>query len=1019
MKLSFTNLPLELTSFIGRERERSEVRELLIRSRLVTLTGSGGSGKTRLALRVGAELLDSFADGVWFIELASLKNSAQLVGEVTSIFHIRESASRSITTQLVNYLEDKDLLLILDNCEHLIQACAELVQTLLKSCPRLKVLATSREVLRTPGEIYLSVPTLSIPEIESLSSSGTRMQSEAVRLFVERAAAVEPKWQLTERNAQRVAQICRRLDGMPLAIELAAARVKVLSTTQIAERLDDQFRLLVGVSRTAVPRHQTLRACIHWSYELLSDAERTLFARLSVFVGGFTLEAVEQVCADRETSREAKSENRLQPLTNPLPVPSSAVLDLLSNLVDKSLVVAKEQEGEKRYHMLETIRLYAREKIDESGEWHAVREYHLDFFLQLAEQAEPKLKGAEQIRWLDILEMELDNVRVAWEWAIEHDLSLALRLECALLDFRWRRAYLAEGREWSISLITLTEKWGDSSLRAQALNAAGLIANRQGEGHLAREFLEESLAIARRIGDQQCAAFALAELGYSSIKTNPETAHSYLAESLALYRELGDDWQIAFQLEMLGVAFDLEGNSKQGQMLHARSISIFRELGDKLSLVYPLNSLGEIALLEGDYGGALSFFQECVEIDRESGLINHLVLAAFNLGKVLFLQGAYQGARVLFQESLELVSRRGAKDLMVLDLLGMTGVISALGKREQAARLLGAAESKFEDADLHIEAADRLLYDHVVSSVRAQLDDSSYERMWLEGHTMTVEQAIEYALVESDTVDQVVTPPSATGSLPHAQVAPALSILALGPTRVYRGDRELVSTDWKYAKAREMLLYLLCSPARTKEQIGVALWPDASPAQLYNNFRVVLYHVRQALGSPEWVVFESDQYSFNRSLNYRFDVEAFESACTLARQLHREHPAQALAHLQEATGIYRGDFLEDWSEGEWYLSRREELRREYLEALLLMGGLLFEDTRYAEAAETYRQAIDKDNYLEEAHRELMRCYVRLGERGRALRQYQDLVGLLRDELGAPPSRETKALFERLKRGAEG
>lgn len=1017
MKGSFTQLPLELTSFVGREKESSEVQELLMRSRLVTLTGPGGSGKTRLALRVGVELFDSFADGVWFVELAAVKNSAQLVGAVASLFDMRESARRSVATELVNYLGDRELLLLLDNCEHLIQACAELVQTLLKSCPRLKVLATSREALSTEGEMCFSVPPLSLPEIQALSTPEILLQSEAARLFVERAAAVESKWQLTEQNAQSVAQICRRLDGMPLAIELAAARVKVLSTAQIAERLDDQFRLLVGGSRTAVPRHQTLRACLDWSYQLLSAAERNLFARLSVFAGGWTLEAAEQVSPDRELQRQAETERAASP-TNPITVPSTAVLDLLGSLVDKSLVVASEQEGEKRYHMLEPIRLYAREKLDASGEAQVVRERHLDFFLQLAERAEPKLKGSEQLRWLDRLEGELDNMRVAWEWAIEHNLSLALRLEYALLGFRWRRAYLAEGREWANLLVRHAEKWGDRLLQSQTLNAAGFVANRQRESLLARKFLEESLTIARMIGDERNTAFVLAELGYSHIPSNPQKAHTYLDESLALYRELGDDWQIAFQLEILAVAFDLEGNSKQGQALHRQSMVLFGELGDKLSLVYPLNSLGEIALLEGDYGGARSIFQECVEIDRAGGLFNHLALATFNLGKVLFLQGAHQEARALFQESLQLYARRRAKDIMVLDLLGMTGIISALGKPEQAVRLLGAAESNFEDADLHIEVADRLLYDQVVNSVRAELDERSYERMWLEGRTMTVEQAIEYALAESRTVDPIVMPPSATWALPHAQIPYSLRILALGPPQIYRGDRQLGSADWKYAKSREMLLYLLCYPARTKEQIGVALWPDASPTQLNNNFRVVLYHLRQALGSPEWVLFEGDQYLFNRSLNYRFDVEAFESACTLGRQLQREHPAEALSHLQEATGMYRGHFLAGWSGGEWHLPRREQLRQEYLEALLLLGQLLFEDTRYAEAAEVYRRGIEQENYLEQAHRELMRCYARQGERARALRQYQALVDLLRDEMGAPPAQETKELFERLKRGEE-
>src|ERR671916_121532 len=375
------NLPSELSSFVGREEELAEVKRLLENGRLLTLTGSGGCGKTRLALAVARELVEGFEDGVWLVELASLADPSLVPQVVAFTLGVREQPGRSLTETLSDYLSSKKMLLVLDNCEHLIEACATLAEALLRSCPELRVMATSREALGITGEVAWHVPSLSLPDVRRLPDIESLPRYESARLFVERAAAVKQTFTLTDQNAVAVAQVCYRLDGIPLAIELAAARAKVLSVEQIADRLNDPFGLLSAGGRTAMPRHRTLHATMDWSHELLPDEERALFRRLSVFAGGFSLEAAESVCAGEELERDE-------------------VLELLSHLVDKSLVVAREVSGEARYRLLETVRQYAREKLSESDEAELLRERHAGFYLALAEEAEPELKGERQIAWV-------------------------------------------------------------------------------------------------------------------------------------------------------------------------------------------------------------------------------------------------------------------------------------------------------------------------------------------------------------------------------------------------------------------------------------------------------------------------------------------------------------------------------------------------------------------------------------------------------------------------------------------
>lgn len=1012
------NLPLQLTSFIGRERETAEVKKLLTTTRLLTLMGPGGCGKTRLALRVAADLVPGFADGVWWVELAPLSDAALVSQAVASAVGAREASGRPLTETLVEYLRPRTLLLVLDNCEHLVAACAEFAELLLRACPQLRILTTSREALSIAGETSYLVPSLALPAAQTVGDAITETaalaelgRTEAVRLFVERAMAVLPAFRLTEQNAPAVVQVCQRLDGVPLAIELAAARVRVLPVEQIAARLDDSIRLLTAGSRTALPRHQTLRATIEWSYDLLAEQERTLFRRLAVFAGGFTLDAIDAICAEEGGHDDAWSPD---------------ILDLVAALVDKSLVVMQERDGRARYRLLETIRQYGSGLL-EPGEEATGRRRHARFYLALAEEVEPHLNDPDRRPWLERLEIEHENLRAALRWALTtSEAETALRLAAALWWFWFHRGFWSEGRAWLAQALATpfasTEEDAGAGLavRSRALLGAGVLAWASGDHAAALPVLEKSVAIARRLGDKNILGHALQFLAQEMLSHGePDAASSLAAEAVKLSREMGDVFCLGGSLVTAALAAQFRGDSTAARSMLEESVSILRSAGDAWTLALALRNLGYLALRQGDY-------------ERAATLQIESLLSLRDLGEQWFVS-----------RSLEALAE----------------AVAMQGDAERAARLFGASEALREAIGASVLPYYRGEYERGVAAARAPLGEAAFAAAWAEGRAMTMEQAIEFALALGETVRGKVRVGEAGRRLvalpasPPPPVAPAstLRIFALGWASVQRGDHRLAPADWSSAKPRELLFYLLSHPAQTKEQIGLALWPDASPAQLRSSFHVTLHHLRRALGQREWIVFENNRYVFNRELDYWFDVEAFESALAEARRLvgtHRRSPVhgagpptasggqqaadneqdttsheqrvnEAICVLQEAIKLYQGDFLEDFGEGDWVLLRREELQRVVLEALQTLGRLLAGKGCWAEAAEAYRQAIARDNLLEAAHRELMRCYARLGERGQALRHYQALVELLDEELGAPPAPETTALFERLRRGEEG
>jgi predicted ATPase/DNA-binding SARP family transcriptional activator len=955
------NLPLELTSFIGRERQVAELRDLLGEQRLLTLCGPGGSGKTRLALAVAQEVVEDYEDGVWWVDLASISDPKLVPFAVATALGVREMPDRSLAASLAEYLEPRSSLLVLDNCEHLVYGSAALADALLRRCPYLKILATSREPLRVAGEAMWMVPSLSLPDPRGRTSAEQLAGYEALRLFVDRARQASASFALTDRNASVVARLCGRLDGIPLAIELAAARVRALTVEQISERLEDPLSLLTTGSRTAAPRHQTLRAALQWSYELLDEQERGLFERLSVFAGGWDLEAAEAIGAED-------------------PARAMEILDLLSMLMDKSLVSVdrnEEQGTSLRYRMLEPVRQFGREKLRENVAARDAPRRHAEYFLGFAQRADRELLGSNQALWLQRLRTELGNLRRALEWSLDHEerAGLRLRLVAALGRF-WGREGFEEGKWWLQAALE-SDPGGLPVVRAKALGELGFILLFQQNYAPAISALEECVAIYKDLGDETGAAYALANLGQAAIHgAYRERLPSFEREGAELLEGGLAGHPRAYLLVMLGMAAQGEGNLDRAAS----------RLEEGLSLCLGLGSLREASMAYFILGN--------VEIDRHR----------FDVGAALLLEGTR-------------ITRELGDHLGTAYYVWGLGRVAVLRKNhERAARLWGAAEKLREHMGMSLSPFDvtQSGYEQDLHSVRSSLGAARFEAAWAEGRAMSAVQATEYALEDAVPEQSAAAPHPTRAPEPEEFHQARLCVFALGPARVEKEGLPLDSPDW-IQKSRELLYYLLSHPqGRTKEQIGLALWPEASTAQLRSSFHDTVFRLRRALGGKEWVVFERRRYAFGRSLDYSYDVENFENNVSEARRLQDEAPDTSIRYLQKAAELYRGDFLEDIAQGEWALGRQEDLRRAYVESLLLLGGLLVSQKRPAEATEAYRKAISHDRFTEEAHRGLMRSLAANGEPGGALRHYEELARMLEEQLGASPAPETVALYESLR-----
>ena len=726
------NLPATRTSFVGRERALVELKRTLAMARLLTLTGAGGCGKTRLAMEVARDLVGTYPDGAWLVELAPQSRPELLPQTVAAALGVRERSHRSPTDALVDFLRTRTLLLVLDNCEHLLDACARLADTLLASCPGLRILTTSREALRVAGEVIWLVRPLSLPEVRGPTAIHELEGSESVRLFMERVRYRQPAFVLTTQNVSAVAEICRQLDGIPLAIELAAARVGAMSVEQIAARLGDPLGLLIRGNRTDRPGHRTFRETLEWSYWLLSEPERKLFAQLSVFVGGCTLEAAETVVSGSYLG-------------------GGKVLDLLSELVDKSLVTAEAAgDGGLRYRLLEPIRQYALERLEESGQLEVTRRYHTRFYLAEAETAEPELTGLRQTWWLDRLESEYGNLRAALSWSLERGDELGLQLGSVLWRFWYMRGYLSEGRKWLEEALAESHT-GSPSVRAKALDGAGWLAETQGDYESARSLYEESLELAQSSGDREIVASSLGSLGSVALSQGDhERARALLEKSLSLLRELGNERSVFSGLNTLAAVASSQGDHDRAMILYQEALRLGRKVGDAQGIAISLGNLGFTTLVYGDQERAQALLEESLARLQKVGDTWDVAICLNNLGLAALSREDHESAAMQLQKSLKISRELGDMVGIARGLEGMAAVAATRRKAQLAARLWGAAQALREDLGAPIPPDEDAILESYWTAARDQLDEPVWEIEWAKGRAMTAEQALEYVLFTED-----------------------------------------------------------------------------------------------------------------------------------------------------------------------------------------------------------------------------------------------------------------------------
>ena len=936
-------LPVHLTRFVGRERELDDLTRLVGSVRLLTLTGAGGSGKTRLAAAVAARAAADFERVVW-VDLAPLADAELLPEHIAGAFHVHEGGGRPLHELLAAAHAHARVLLILDNCEHLVERCAELVDSVLRACQRLTVLATSREALGVASETAWLVPPLA--------------SAEAVQLFVDRAQAVLPSFALTSANTTAAGEICRRLAGMPLAIELAAARVRVLSPDQIAHRLDNAFRLLTGGSRTALPRHRTLRAAMDWSYGLLGAREQVLLRRLAVFAGTFTLDAAEAICAAE-------------------PLEAEDILDGVSALVDKSLVVMEPGDGVARYRMLETVRQYGVERLREAGENLSFEHRFAEYFLTVVEDAEPNIVGGSNSpRVLAQLVAEHDNLRAACSWAVadRSRAEIGLRFVGAMYWFWYAMGQFREARQITDRALDLGADC-TPRLCGRAWVTSALTALAQGEYERACVDFETGIPLLRAASDVTGTASALAKYGAACL--------------------LGGDIGRALPILEEALAFT------KGWPPH------------DIAVIFARFWRGWAAYAQRDFELAQQLIAANVEVGRTHHLPTTLAHALATLARIEFARGRLEDACTLVLESLEreVAINDGWGIALALDVVAF--VAAGRGRFDDAVRLVAGTEAhraRLAVALPEPTPAERL---ELLASLRGSLG-ARFAELYAAGHSLSTAEVVQLGFTEAARH-------TAEHRIVHADDAPVtggarsrLRVLSLGPLQVFVGGEPVDPSAWGSARPRELLVYLLMHPeGRTKEQAGLAFWPDASTAQLRNNFHVTLHRLRKALGSADIVMLVNDRYRIDPALVEEFDAMALEHEVTAARRALKRQAGGAATELERALARYRGDFLDGEPVGDWHVEHRERLQRLYVDALMELAGHYADEERYARAAELYRRVLARDELHEEALRALMHCLAEAGDRSQALRAYRRFADRLRAELEAEPEEETTRLLTRL------
>ena len=942
-----TGSPAPLTRFIGRDREIQELLDLLKRSRLVTITGAGGTGKTRIAAEVARRIETTAPNAVHWVELGPLGSAELLTQHVAASLQSREQPDQPVFEALVASLGPPARLLVLDNCEHIVAECATLVGQLLRHCPHLTILATSREALGIAGEHAWLLRGLSL---EQPPASGVvTPANEAAEFFVDRALTVNRTFRRTPANAVAIDQICRRLDGIPLAIELAASRVAVLTPTEIADRLDDVFRLLPGGDRTALPRHRTLRATVDWSYRLIAPEEQELLHRLSVFSGTFSLDAVEQVC-----SGDA--------------LPADRVLDVLAGLVTRSLVSMHEDAATARYGLLEIIRQYAAERLaDDPLSARAQHRRHAEYFASMAESALAHLERTHSAEWIEKLNGDYDNLRAALKWAFENaEHSIGHRLVGALWWYWAQIWHLSEMQLWFEQALRAPGT-ADSREWGQVLNNAGSLAYMRGDMVRARELLEQSVTVLNRSGDRFREVMALGTL---TNLLHSAGDHAVALESgeraAAVARTLSDPWPLCHAMSNgLGYVHTRLGN-------HELAETCLREAFDKMQRA-------------GGHGWGM------VEVARARAALaidsNRLDDARRHTLDALAAAGAIQRPHSAFRV------------LVVAERL-----MCAFGTFDAAARLHGllmqARKTGLmpfpDDARLQAESTAMLLAS--LGETTAQKAHGTHPES-LSAAISQVSAELAARHVEHVASVSRTTPANANSNENRVHMLGRIEVIASG---------SLVGADiWRQTRLIELLAYLLFHPeGRTREQAGVALWPEGSSAQVKNNFHVLLHKLRRQLGRADAVIVVADKYRLNPELRIWFDAAIFNAEVTKALRESRRPDWRPLA---ASLALYRGDLLEGLEIGDWAREEQDRLRDLHVNGLSALADRQMEAGDTAVAISTLQELTRSDPQREDASRRLMKQLIAGGDTDAARTHYRWLVTRLRDEFDVEPEPATAAL----------
>lgn len=955
-------LPIQLTGFVGRESEVAALRKLLSAARLLTLTGAGGSGKTRLALETVSRIRAESFDHVAWVELAAVADPGALAAQIAVAIGAHAEGGGSAEQAVAAALHDRPVLLVLDNCEHLVEECARLVQIMLAACPELRILATSREALGVDGERSWLVPPLSLPDLQGPLTREAALAAESIRLFVDRARNVLPSFELTQDNMESVVRICRRLDGMPLAVELAAARINVLTPGQIAERLDDRFALLTSASRSTLPRHRTLRATMEWSYQLLTGDERLLLERLSVFSGGFTLTAAEQVCSGGG-------------------IPDSRVLELLSSLVARSLIAVQEEAGRARYRLLETIREYAARQRRDASIVDDVQERHVRYFLSLATEIEPEVVLGRPAR-LRQLDVEHDNLREVLVWCGERSegTRYGIPLVRALTWYWFHRQRWPEGfRYFEAALASAIDP--PPELRAAVMFGMGTYGLYTGDP-LSASRLEEADAVWRATGDKRRLTFTLlVRTVEASLRRDVAASRRLADEAMIVARETEDPWHIALvQAHALAPVLIWGRHWDAAAQALADAERVYRSCDYAIGVAYVLDARAFVTLQQGRPALAAALAQSSLREDRT--------------GQNRWLAG------------------RSFRTLGAVAL--------ARGELERSAWLFGAADGMYATIGARALTAERQAVNEVPLKLRQMMSPELFEAQWTAGQRATFESARSFALeweVEGGLEDETE---ALAPSAPVRSGTPRLVVKALGPLEIVRDGQPLPVEAWRHARPRELLLYLLAHPeGRTRDQVGLDFWPDLGLTQVKNNFHVTLHHLRRTLGDG-LVVYRGDHYCLEAGGGVKFDAADFErGALEALRRLRAGRPADEMAgaatDLRDSLALYRGPFLEGQAVGDWQIPLRDRLARLYEEGLEALAEYHSSRDDPTAAIEALRRLLSVEPLHEGAVRRLMAVLAGGGRGGEALREFERFAGALAAELDAEPADETVKLAERIRR----